>query len=101
MGEECLGGDFVVEGDNVFEVLVVGFLEGIPDELGHCFLSGEVDGMVLDEDAMRRLHTILDDSSCIFGDVCVVCYWASGVGPCLSPRGRVGGVFVNEVFDVV
>ena len=58
MTEQFFGRDAIVEGGGMLEILVIGLVDTVTDELGGAFLGGNVRVVVLEEEGVGGLHAI-------------------------------------------
>ena len=99
--EQFLGRDAIVESGGVLEILVIGLINTVTDELGCTFLGGNVRVVILEEEVVGGLHVVSYDLGCIVLDGEIVRGQPGRADKCLIPRYRVGDCRSDDTDEVL
>ena len=101
MTEQFFGRDAIVEGGGVLEILVIGLVDTVTDELGCAFFGGNVRVVILEEEGVGGLYAVSYDRGCIVLDGEIVRVWPVRVDKCLTSRYHVGDLRFDDTNKVL
>ena len=101
MKEHILGRDAIVEGGGMLEVLVIGLVNTVTDELGCTFLCVDVRVVILEEEGMGGFHAVAYDRDHIVLDGEIISGRPGWMDKCLTPRYRVGDCWFDDTNEVL